>query len=204
MSEKIQRVNTYEDNRFDTEVLNQHGAFIVDDKYKCSFVIINKDSAIVKWDKEVEVNKAIDEFRFYSEHIVNFYNEDMELVRNFNEISIFDIEIKDIQPSQFFVDKDKIEAIKSFIRNEKDIIIPLVKINDSFVSLDGHTRLYYAVSKKYSKVKGYLTEAGDYINGFVEETRKRGVYSPYDLELISHKEYEIKWHKFCEDFFKLK
>ncbi|SHH69036.1 hypothetical protein SAMN02745196_01047 [Clostridium collagenovorans DSM 3089] len=53
-------------------------------------------------------------------------------------------------------------------------------------------------------MKGYLTEAGDYINGFVEEARKRGVYSPYDLEFISHEEYEVKWHKFCEYFFKLK
>jgi len=61
--------------------------------------------------------------------------------------------------------------------------------------LDGHTRLYYAVSK------GYLTEPGDYLEGFVEEARKRKIYSPYDIELISHEEYKIKWHKFCDDFF---
>lgn len=201
MNHKIQRINSYEDDRFDKTILNQHGAFIVDEKYKCSFKIINKDSAIVLFDKEVDIFQLIDEFRFYSEHIINFYEENMELIKAFTPNNIFHITIKDIQPSQFFVDIDKVKAIESFIKSEEDIIIPLTRINDSFVSLDGHTRLYYAVSKGYSKVKGYLTESGDYLEGFVEEARKRKIYSPYDLKLISHEEYKVKWDKFCDDFF---
>ncbi|WP_346888011.1 hypothetical protein [Clostridium sp. UBA1056] len=202
MNHKIQRINSYEDDRFDKDILNQHGAFIVDENYKCSFKIINKDSVIVLFDKEVDVFQLIDEFRFYSGHIINFYGEDMELIKAFPPINIFYINIKDIQPSQFFVDMDKVKAIESFIKSEEDIIISLAKIKDSFISLDGHTRLYYAVSKGYSKVKGYLTEPGDYVEGFVEEARKRKVYSPYDIELISHEEYKIKWHKFCDNFFR--
>ncbi|WP_346940500.1 hypothetical protein [uncultured Clostridium sp.] len=201
MNHKIQRINSYEDDRFDKDILNQHGAFIVDEKYKCSFKIINRDSAIVFFDKEIDVFQLIDEFRFYSEHIINFYDESMKLIKAFPLIDIFHIIIKDIQPSQFFVDIDKVKAIESFIKSGEDIIVPLAKIKDSFISLDGHTRLYYAVSKGYSKVKGYLTEPGDYLEGFVEEARKRKIYSPYDLELISHEEYKIKWHKFCHDFF---
>lgn len=201
MNHKIQRINSYEDDRFDKDILNQHGVFIVDEKYKCSFKIINKDSAIVFFDKEIDVFQLIDEFRFYSEHIINFYGEDMELIKAFTPINIFHITIKDIQPSQFFVDMDKVKAIESFIKSGEDITVPLAKIKDSFISLDGHTRLYYAVSKGYSKVRGYLTEPGDYLEGFVEEARKRKIYSPYDLELISHEEYKIKWHKFCDDFF---
>lgn len=201
MIHTIQRINSYDDGRFNREVLNQHGAFIVDEKYKCSFKIINGNSAIVIFDKEVDVFQLIDEFRFYSEHIVNFYSEDMELIKAFSPIKIFHIDIKDIQPSQFFVDMDKVKAISSFIGCEDDIVISLAKIEDEFISLDGHTRLYYAVSKGYSKVKGYLTEPGEYIEGFVEEARKRKVFSPYDLELIPHEEYRIKWDKFCDDFF---
>ncbi|WP_283591861.1 hypothetical protein [Clostridium butanoliproducens] len=201
MNHKIQRINNYDDDRFDKEVLNQHGAFIIDEKYKCSFKIISKDSAIVLFHKEVDVFQLIDEFRFYSGHIINFYGEDMQLIKAFPPINIFYINIKDIQPSQFFVDIDKVKAIESFIKSEEDIIISLAKIKDCFISLDGHTRLYYGVSKGYSKVKGYLTEPGDYLEDFVEEARKRNVYSPYDLELISHEEYEIKWNKFCDDFF---
>ncbi|WP_346930988.1 hypothetical protein [Clostridium sp.] len=201
MNHKIQRINSYEDDRFDKDILNQHGAFIVDEKYKCSFKIINKDSAIVFFDKDIDVFQLIDEFRFYSEHIINFYDESMKLIKAFPPIDIFHIIIKDIQPSQFFVDIDKVKAVESFIKSGEDIIVPLAKIKDSFISLDGHTRLYYAVSKGYSKIKGYLTEPGDYLEGFVEEARKRKIYSPYDIELISHEEYKIKWHKFCDDFF---
>lgn len=201
MSHTIKRINSYDDFRFNREVLNQHGAFIVDEKYKCSFKIINENSAIVIFDKEVDMHQLIDEFRFYSGHIVNFYSEDMELIKAFPPMNIFHINIRDIQPSQFFVDMDKVKAISSFIECEDDIVISLAKIEDAFISLDGHTRLYYAVSKGYSKVKGYLTEQGDYLDGFVEEARKRNVFSPYDLELISHEEYRIKWDKFCDDFF---
>ncbi|WP_017416415.1 hypothetical protein [Clostridium tunisiense] len=202
MEHKIQRINNYDDERFDKEILRQHGAFVVDGKYNCSFKIVNDDSAIVFFGKEIDVLQLIDEFRFYSEHIVNFYNKNMELIKVFSPIKVFSILIRDIQPSQFFVDMDKVKAIQSFINNEEDIIIPLAKLKDSFISLDGHTRLYYAVSRGYTKVKGYLTEPGDYLEGFVEEARKRKVYSPYNLELISHEDYKIKWDKFCDDFFK--
>ena len=132
-------------------------------------------------------------FKFLKVYKGLIFDEDIE----FN-----DINIKDIQPSQFFVDLDKVKAIETFIEGEEDIIIPLIKMEDRFISLDGHTRLYYAVSKGYSSVKGYLTEGGSYIYGFVDEARKRNIFSPYELKLISHEEYEIKWNKFCDDFFR--
>lgn len=201
MSNIIQRIDNYEDDRFDKDILRQHGAFIIDGKYKCSFRIINKDSAIVFFDKEINLNKLIDEFRFYSEHIINFYDNNMNLIKSFPTKEIFYINIKDIQPSQFYVDMDKVKAIESFIESKEDICIPLTKIKDYFVSSDGHTRLYYATTKGYSKIRAFFTEPGDYLEGFVEEARKRNVYSPYDLKLITHEEYKIKWHKFCDDFF---
>lgn len=201
MSNIIQRINIYEDDRFDKDILRQHGAFIIDEKYKCSFRIINKDSAIVFYDKEIDLNKLIDEFRFYAEHIINFYDANMKVIKSFPAKEIFHISIKDIQPSQFYIDIDKVKAIESFIESEEDICIPLTKIKDHFVSIDGHTRLYYATIKGYSKIRAFFTEPGDYLEDFVEEARKRNVYSPYDLKLISHEEYKIKWHKFCDDFF---
>ncbi len=146
--------------------------------------------------------RLIDEFRFYSEHIVNFYNESMEWIKSFPPKEIFYINIKDIQPSQFFVDMDKVKAIDFFIESEDDICIPLAKINNCFISEDGHTRLYYAVTKEYSRVRAYFTEPRGYTEEFAEEARKRNMYSPYDLKLLSHEEYKEKWDKFCDDFFR--
>ena len=67
--------------------------------------------------------------------------------------------------------------------------------------MDGHTRLYYATTKGYSKVRAYFTDPGDYLDEFAKEARKRKIYSPHDLNLISHEEYKMKWDKFCDDFF---
>lgn len=202
MDSKIQRVNTYEDDRFDKDVLRQHGAFVVDEKYKCSFRIIDKDSAIVCFDKKIDVYELIDKFRFYAEHITNFYDEDMRLIKAFPPIEFFYVNIKDIQPSQFFVDMDKVNSIETFIESEDDLYIPIAKIENCLISLDGHTRLYYAATKGYTRVRAFFTKPGDYLDRFVEEARKRNIYSPYDLELVSHEEYKIKWNKFCDDFFR--
>lgn len=36
---------------------------------------------------------------------------------------------------------------------------------------------------------------------FVDEARKHGVYTPKDMSLISHSEYEQKWNRFCDEIF---
>ena len=36
---------------------------------------------------------------------------------------------------------------------------------------------------------------------FVDEAQKRGIYTPKEMTLVSHDEYEIKWNRFCDDFF---
>lgn len=201
MSNSIERINTYDDARFDRDILRQHGAFVVDGKYRCGFRIINRDTAVVLADREIDVERLIDEFRFYAEHIVNFYNEDLTLIKSFPPLTIFPLSITHIQPSQFYVDRDKVAAVADFIKSEADIYIPVAKIGGYCVACDGHTRLYYALTQGYSQVGAFFTEAGDYLEGFVDEARRRQVYSPHDLQLLSHEEYQIKWHKFCDDFF---
>ena len=79
----------------------------------------------------------------------------------------FRIRIEEIQPSQFYVDEDKIEAVKTFITSPKDIIIPVMKENGKYISLDGHTRLAAAIELGYDEVIAFCTEAGDYIFDFV-------------------------------------
>ena len=109
--------------------------------------------------------------------------------------------MKDIQPSQFYVDADKVSAVSTFLRSGDDIIIQVLKDGSRYISLDGHTRLYYAVSMGWRYVRAVEEVSGDYIYGFVEEASKRNVFTPYDLPMIPHEEYEIRWNKFCDDFF---
>lgn len=202
MEHDIKRINSYDYPGFDKEILRQHGAFVVDDRYRCGFKITGEDSAIVYYEDKDSLYEVIDEFRFYTEHITSFFDMKGNLIKSFPPIEVFEIDIDKIQPSQFYVDEDKVNAIKSFIGKEEDLIIPLTKSGERFISLDGHTRLYYAAFMGYKKVKGFITEADEYIFKFAQEAVNRGILSPKDLVMISHEDYKIKWNKFCEDFFK--
>lgn len=199
---KIERINNYHDERFCQEVLNQHGAFLVDCKYPCQFKIISDSEAVLYYHDLQKIDEIIDEFMFYSGHIHIFYDENGRLIKKKPSRKIFECFIDEIQPSQFYVDKDKISAVSSFIHKEEDIIIPICRLEGQYIALDGHTRLYYAYMKGYQKIKVYFDEYGDYVKEFVREAHHRNIYKIQEMKLLDHDDYEIKWNQFCDDFFK--
>lgn len=200
MEPDIQRINTYNDPNFSPTVLRQHGAFLVNGVL-CQVEITGEDCAIVRGGAREFFLQLIEEFRFYAEHICKFYGEDGGLLAEFPSVERFWLNVGEIQPSQFYVDEDKLEAVCSFVHCPKDIVIPVIRHEGRYVSLDGHTRLAAAVDAGFDSVLAFFTEGGDYILDFVEEAQKRGVHSPYDLKRVSHAEYEIVWNQFCDEFF---
>lgn len=203
MKIKITRVNGYRDGRFGQPALDQHGAFLLGET-PCQFVIVSASSAVLTAKRPLlkrETDCLIGEFRFYSEHITNFYDAGMKKIKSFPKVALFDIALSDIQPSQFYVDEDKVKALAKFFSSPRDIVIPMSKIKGKTISLDGHTRLFIAASKSFEKVTGFYTKHGDYIDFFVESCLERGVRSPYDLISMPHEQYTVKWDKFCDDFF---
>ena len=116
-------------------------------------------------------------------------------------MQLLTLRLNQIQPSQFFVDEDKIAAISSFIHKPQDIIIQVLPSEDRFISLDGHTRLYYAVMKGWECVRAVVEPSDDWAYKFVSEAQKRGIYAPTDMTFVSHAESEEKWNRFCDDFF---
>jgi len=196
----IERINTYRDPRFSQRVLNQHGCFLVEgEPYEVE--IISPGEAVIRGGKQEIYPSIIEEFRFFTPQIYRFYDEKRTVIRTFPQLSLLTMAIKDIQPSQFYVDADKIAAIRDFIHGGEDIIIQAARQGERCISLDGHTRLYYAVMMGWTEVRAVEVPAGDYIQGFVAEAIRRGIRTPYDLQLVSHEEYEVKWDKFCDDYF---
>ncbi len=200
----IKRINEYCDSRFSEDVLFQHGAFVVDGKYPCSFKITGENTAVVEYHDYNAVLPIIEQFRFYTEHITVFYDAKGDLIAKFPPVEIKRLSIDEIQPSQFYVDEDKIKAVSAFIHSENDIIIPVVfdERIGRHISLDGHTRMYYAYLQGWKTVNVFKgSGAGDYIFWFAKEAIKRGVTKPSEIKRLSHKEYEVRWNKFCDDFF---
>ncbi|MGM9603155.1 MAG: hypothetical protein ACI3W5_16410 [Faecousia sp.] len=196
----IQRINTYDDNRFSQTVLHQHGCFLADGKpYEVE--IISDYEAIICGDDQAVYTEIIEEFRFYTPHITRFYDSAGKIVKEYPRVSLLTVCLDQIQPSQFFVDEDKIAAISSFIHKPQDIIIQVLPNGDRFISLDGHTRLYYAVMKGWECVRAVVESSGDWVYQFVAEAQKRGINTPKEMTLVSHDEYEEKWNCFCDNFF---
>lgn len=195
----ITRIDTYQDNRFSQKVLCQHGCFLVDEApYEVE--IISDSEAVIRGADPAAYAAIIDDFHFYTPHITRFYDGNRRIVKEFPAKRVFTLRLEQIQPSQFYVDEDKIAAISSFIHRPDDIIIQVLPCKERYISLDGHTRLYYAVLKGWESVRAVAETSDEWVYGFVEEAVKRGIHSPKDLILVSHQEYDEKWNRFCDDF----
>ena len=197
---EIERINTYEDNRFSQTVLYQHGCFLADGKpYEVE--IISDYEAIVRGENQNVYSSVVEEFRFYTPHITRFFDKNGRIIMEYPQAQVLMLRLDQIQPSQFFVDEDKIAAISSFVHKPQDIIIQVLPDKDRFISLDGHTRLYYAVMNGWECVRAVAESSEDWVYQFVAEAQKRGICTPKEMTLLTHAEYEERWIRFCDDFF---
>lgn len=196
----IERVNDYDDPRFSPRVLKQHGCFLADGA-PYEIEIVSETEAVVRGEQTDEIERIIEEFRFYSPHICVFSDANGQRIRAYEPPVIYKIPLDDIQPSQFFADTDKVNAVRDFIHAPDDIIIQVIAHEGRHISLDGHTRLYLAAERKYPYVRAVYENTDAYLYDFVREAIARGVRSPYDLKLLSHEEYRRQWDAFCDDYF---
>ena len=94
---------------------------------------------------------------------------------------------------------EKLE-ISNFIKQEEDIIVPVVKYKNRYISLDGHTRLFYAVLHGFTRVKAYIPKVIDFdYMFFVNEARERNINNIKDMKKLSHSEFDLLWNKFCDE-----
>lgn len=197
---EIQRIDTYDDSRFSHTVLHQHGCFLADGApYEVE--IISDYEAMIRGENQAAYTEIIKEFRFFAPHITRFYEKGGQIIREYPRVQLLTLYLDQVQPSQFLVDADKIAAISAFIQKPQDIIIQVLPHENRFISLDGHTRLYYAVMKGWECVRAVVETSDNWLYKFVAEAQNRGIYTPKDMSLVSHAEYEEQWLHFCDDFF---
>lgn len=200
---EIRRVDRYDDPNFSAKVLAQHGAFYVDGK-PCAFEIIGSNCAEIDFDDYSRIEEIIDEFRFFAGHITNFYDMEGNLIDCRPHVDVIEVPVDLIQPSQFYIDERKLEAVSTFVRTGRDVVVPLVHWKGRLLALDGHTRLYCAYQKGIQRVRGFMDDENEDIFYFAEEAERRGIRTVKDMRLLAHAAYELKWHKFCDDYFAAK
>ena len=191
----------------DTDVFNESeldfGAccFFTEDKICKYFFEIKGLEATILTNTNQYINQAIQEFLFYSSFIATIKDKEgnILLARTPNQPYLF--EIRNIQPSQFFINESKLERCKRWIKSPDDVLIPIVIKENKVISLDGHTRLKAALDFGYTSIFVYPDEYDDSIFYFVDEAIKRQINGVSDMEIISNDDYRQKWDKFCDGLF---
>lgn len=197
---QIKRVDSYQDSRFSETTLLQHGCFLADDLPYEVEIITNSEAVVRGADCRI-YHRIIEEFRYYAPHIIRYYTEDRSLIEAYPARPQFRISLDQIQPSQFYVDQDKIQAIKTFVKTPEDIVIQVLPYKGRYISLDGHTRMYYAVMNGWETVYAVEESSDAWVYTFAEEAARREIQTPGDMRLVTHEEYEIKWNQFCDSLF---
>ena len=195
----IERIDGYTDGRFSRTVLNQHGGYLVSgEPYEIE--ITGPGTAVIRGRERKNYAPLIKEFRFHAPHIFRFYSDE-GAVAEYPEPSVMEIGLNAIQPSQFFVDEEKLEAVGTFISRPEDIVIQVLPWGNRYIALDGHTRLYLAVMKGFGSVRAVESGSDGWIWRFVREAQLRNITRPCDMKLLPHEQYEIMWNRYCDTVF---
>ena len=194
---EILRIYSYNDSRFSQNVLNQHGAYLVDGE-PFEVEISGPDSAILRGSRQDAFLELIEFFRFHAPHITKFYDEIGRLVASFPDVERICIPLDTIQPSQFYVDRTKLNAVGSFLSKAEDIVIQVLPWEDRFIALDGHTRLFWALRRGIKQVYAVVSESDEWVWSFVNEAKARGISTPGDMKLLEHEEYVLLWDRYCD------
>jgi hypothetical protein len=112
---------------------------------------------------------------------------------------VFRMKLNSIQPSQLYISSEKLsEVMKRFDVDDLESIepIPIKKLGDNVIFVDGHTRAFAAFLYGVSEVPVYWEDEEldwDAYEICVEWCKENGIRTISDLKdrIVSQKEYEI-------------
>ena len=198
-------IKTYDNQYFKEKSRVLGNCFIVKDKeniYHYEFIINNTTATIIS-DNDIYINEVIDKFRFYNKYITKFKTKDNSFYKSFDDIFTFKLPISVIAPSQFFINEDKLNNLDNYM-DVDEIYLPVNIINDEYILLDGHHRLYLAYINHKKMVNVYIDEFDDSIYDFVYFAKEQNIKNIKDLKVISKELYKELWDGFCDQYFNSK
>jgi hypothetical protein len=118
----------------------------------------------------------------------------------------FMMKLDGIQPSQLYISSEKLsEVMKTFDSTKPESIelIPIKKLGNDIIFVDGHTRAFAAFLHGFSEVPVYWEDEEldwDAYEICVGWCKKEGIHSIADLKnrVVSQEDYKILWYRRCE------
>jgi len=119
----------------------------------------------------------------------------------------FMMKLNKIQPSQLYISSEKLsEIMKTFDSANPEIIepIPIKKLGNEIVFVDGHTRAFAAFLRDFPEVPVYWEDEEldwDAYEICVRWCKEDGIHTIADLKnrVVSQKDYETLWYARCEE-----
>jgi len=117
----------------------------------------------------------------------------------------FHMKLDSIQPSQLYISSNKLDRIMKSLERSKPVFvepIPIKKLGNQVVFVDGHTRALAAFLLDLSEVPVYWEDEEldwEEYEICVEWCKKEGIHTISDLKnrIVSHKDYEVLWLDKC-------
>jgi hypothetical protein len=122
-------------------------------------------------------------------------------------VEVFKMRLEDIQPSQLYISFEKLcNVMKRFNPSDIESIepIPVKKLGDDVIFVDGHTRAFAAFLCGVPEVPVYWEDEELDWEAYeicVEWCKESGIRRISDLKnrVVPQKDYETLWYKRCED-----
>ena len=119
----------------------------------------------------------------------------------------FLMRLDEIQPSQLYISSAKLSAVVKEIDAsdyKATVPIPVKKLGDDAVLVDGHTRAYAAFLRGLSEIPVYWEDEEldwDAYEICVRWCREAGIHTIADLRgrVVSQEDYEKLWYGRCEE-----
>jgi len=149
------------------------------------------------------LNEVVEECWYWYPY-VSYIKIKEEIIKNKNKKSVFKVRIDDIVVEQLTVDENKLRQVSCWIKEEKDIVVGLVQIDDNYVCIDGYSRLMQAYLLEFKYVYAYLEESSDFIRICRQWCIDEDIHHISDLEsrIVNSEEHQRIWVNRCQKFLK--
>jgi hypothetical protein len=121
----------------------------------------------------------------------------------------FQMKLDSIQPSQLYISSEKLDYVMKILRESKQKPvepIPVKKLKNQVVLVDGHTRAFAAFLLGFSEIPVYYWEDEDEELDWdeyevcIKWCKEEGIHAIADLKkrVVSAKDYQVLWLDRCE------
>lgn len=193
----------YIDNKsdfYDNDLKNSNLCITVKDNDNFYYYEYHIDdrSAKVRFNDNKYIEEATSFFHDINKYITSVRSFDESYYEKFNEVFTYKLPIKVILPTEFILSKERYENIDKTLKDLDNVYLPVAIIDDEYVLLDGHYRLFILQENLKKMVNVYLDEAEGYIKDLIYIGKEQNIKTIKDVEVVPEKQYKAIWEPFIE------